>query len=969
MGDKVGAVKLELLLDIEKMTSSMNKACEDVRKKIKASFDDAGKSATKAVETSNEEIKAILSDAEKTAKSKAASIAAIYRKEGDSATDAMKKAWSHIERNSASETSKVKKHIKKISDSSKETALSMKKDFNGSFNAITSLAKKAAGAIATAFAVGKIVDFSKECVNLGSDLSEVQNVVDVTFTQMREQVNQFAQSAAKNFGLSETMAKRYTGTLGAMAKAFGFTEQEAVTMSMTLAGLAGDVASFYNISQDEAFTKLKSVFTGETESLKELGIVMTQSALDTFALSQGISKTTSDMTESEKVALRYKFVLQQLNTTSGDFARTSDGWANQMRILNLQFDSFKANIGQGLINVLTPAIKAINTLMEKLVQLSAKFKEFTELITGKSSNSSGTGSTISELAGIKGATDDIKDSAKEAKKEIRSLMGFDQINKLSDKEEESDVKIDIGSGLGNAAGQADKTESAIDRLKNKLKSLFDLFKEGFDLGFANADLENLLNQAKRVRDALESIFTDSRVVTAASNLGKQIVRTLGAITGSIARVAIEWGSAILGGIADSLETNKEKIAEKLSSILDNCNRFFYDLGELFLTLGDIFTTPEALENLRQLSADITTILIELKLTALDIITGLGVDLMELIITPIIDNKERLGEALGNTLGVISSVVGTVKDFIVGFCEKITELYDEHIKPFIDSLKEGFSEIFGTLLDTYNKYIVPVLDKLSGKIKDVVENNVMPTMHSMLELIGSFIDCIKELWQNWLQPLINWIAEKIVPILAPILDVIANTFFAKITLMCDALKILFDFAKGIIDFFKNIFALDIKGAFESVAQAAKDVFGGIVKTIKDAVNSAVDIINAFIDGINMVDVPDNIPVLGGIGNIPRIPHLAEGAYVKANTPRLAVIGDNKRYGEIVAPEDKLLEMAKMAASLSGGGSDAELILVLKEILNLLKTHEIVEINPEALRKWFIKKTNQNTMATGNSELII
>ncbi len=166
---------------------------------------------------------------------------------------------------------KFNDQLKNVKNVAKNAGKDITSEFDKSFRSITDLAKKAGGAIAAALAVGKIVDFGKECLELGSDLSEVQNVVDVTFSQMRQQINEFAQSAAKSFGLSETMAKQYAGTLGAMAKSFGFTEQEAATMSTTLTGLAGDVASFYNISQDEAFTKLKSVFTGETESLKDLG--------------------------------------------------------------------------------------------------------------------------------------------------------------------------------------------------------------------------------------------------------------------------------------------------------------------------------------------------------------------------------------------------------------------------------------------------------------------------------------------------------------------------------------------------------------------------------------------------------------------------------------------------------------------------------------------------------------------------
>ena len=242
--------------------------------------------------------------------------------------------------------------------------------FNKQMAGIQGLAKKAGIALAAAFSVKKLVEFGAQCIELGSDLQEVQNVVDVTFPRMGSQVDAFAKEAAASFGLSETMAKRFTGTFGAMAKAFGFSEKAAYEMSTTLTGLAGDVASFYNISQDEAYTKLKSVFSGETETLKDLGVVMTQNALDAYALANGYGKTTQAMSEMEKVALRYQFVQDQLSASSGDFIRTSDSWANQVRILKLQFDSLKATIGQGLINVLTPVIKVINTIIGKLMSLA-----------------------------------------------------------------------------------------------------------------------------------------------------------------------------------------------------------------------------------------------------------------------------------------------------------------------------------------------------------------------------------------------------------------------------------------------------------------------------------------------------------------------------------------------------------------------------------------------------------------------
>lgn len=343
--------------------------------------------------------------------------------------------------------------------------------FNKQLGGIQNLAKKTGKMLAGAFAVKGLTSFAKDCIELGSNLTEVQNVVDVVFPTMNKKVNEFAQNAASTFGLSETMAKKFTGTFGAMANAFGFSEKESYKMSTALTGLAGDVTSFYNISQDEAFTKLKSVFSGETETLKDLGIVMTQTALDQYALANGFGKTTSAMTEQEKVALRYAFVQQQLQNATGDFSRTSDQWANQIRILSLQFDSLKASIGQGLINLFLPIVKVINTVLGKLMTLANAFKPFTAMVMGK--KSTGASTSLDKTAASAGkvsnslnnatssanklnkSTKKVGDTAKKTAKKISGLMGFDQINKLTETKGSSGSKSSTpSSGTRSAAGGA-----------------------------------------------------------------------------------------------------------------------------------------------------------------------------------------------------------------------------------------------------------------------------------------------------------------------------------------------------------------------------------------------------------------------------------------------------------------------------------------------------------------------------------
>lgn len=390
------------------------------------------------------------------------------------------------------EVEKLKRQTTTAANHVERQTAKMKKSFGG-------LGK----VVASVLGVGAIVAFAKSCIDLGSDLAEVQNVVDVSFGKMSGAVDAFAKSAITQFGLSELTAKKYMGTYGAMAKAFGVTGEAGYQMSAAITGLTGDVASFYNLSTDEAYTKLKSIFTGETESLKDLGVVMTQTALDQYALNNGFGKTTAKMTEQEKVMLRYQFVMSSLSDASGDFARTSQSWANQVRVLSLQFESLKATIGQGLINAFTPVIRVINTILAKLQTLAAYFKAFTVALFGDAGGSSDIADSMDSAAGSSGAVADNMGSAAQAAKDMKkSLAAFDEINNLTSSEGSSSGG---GGGGGSAApdfgnmngellegitvnpeieAATERIRAAIDALKEAAKPTTDAIKHLWNEGLA-----------------------------------------------------------------------------------------------------------------------------------------------------------------------------------------------------------------------------------------------------------------------------------------------------------------------------------------------------------------------------------------------------------------------------------------------------------------------------------------------------
>lgn len=575
------------------------------------------------------------------------------------------------------------------------------------FGGLASAAGKLGVAIAAAFSVKEIIAFGKEAISLGSNLQEVQNVVDVTFSTMNEQVNEFAQNAYKTAGLSETMAKRYVGTFGAMAKSFRFTEEEAFNMSTTLTQLAGDVASFYNLTQDEAYTKLKSVFTGETETLKDLGVVMTQTALDDFALRKGIGKTVQQMTEQEKVALRYQFVLEQLSTASGDFLRTSDGWANQTRLLTLQFDQLKATIGQGLINVLTPAVKLLNTLLEKLQSMAEAFKGWTESVFG---NAGDAGDSIGAAAD---AVADLEENLQAAEKAAKkALAPFDEIVKIGSGSSVSGDSSDIISGLipGGDKNQEDtqigsnvqdNISPVLDQIKAKLDELIAPLRD-IDFTPAFGSIQSLGDSfvvlGDTIVDALEWAWFE--ILTPLSEWAIEEAAPAAVDALSAAFTALDTA---LKPVLDGVKQLWDNLTPVVDFIEDSVVIAFQDLESNFKKVADLFEekAPE-IENIFSGLGEIVDVLwpvVEPLLTLMRDLSGITADL-------------KFDWALSGVSTLLDALSGLV-DFVAG---ALTGDWERAWGGLKDAVKAPINGIIGFL----NKMISAVVSAVN-RVIDVINS--------------------------------------------------------------------------------------------------------------------------------------------------------------------------------------------------------------------------------------------------------
>ena len=829
--------------------------------------------------------------------------------------------------------------------------------------------KSLLGALGLSLGIAGLVAFGKQAIDTASDIQEVQNVVDTAFGGMSYKMEQFAKTSVKQFGISQLSAKQLGSTFMAMGKSMGGDMETASNMALNLTARAADMASFYNKSVQETSTALKSIYTGETESLKEYGVVMTQINLQEFARQQGINKSIQAMTQAQKVELQYAYVMQQTALAAGDFAKTSDSWANQTRILSEQFKELLSILGSGLITVLTPVVKFLNTVLTQLIAIAKQIGAILSKLFGISIPVADSGKFAQDMADAAGGADDLADGIEAAGKAAKkSLSPLDRLNVLS--RNTGEKGSDSGGGFEMPDLEMDETQveevdamsSAIDNLLDRLKPLFDWFKKLKDLfvkGFFDGlgeswkeRIDEIADDARNIVKTLTEIFTDPGVVASARTMIEKIAYALGQVVGSIASIGITLAQNIVGGIDMYLEQNKEFLKQKLISIFDITGDIALLIGEAFESIAYIFEAFGS-ENGQQLTANIIGIFVNTFMSLLEIGLKFGRDLLDCIITPISENKEGLRTALEGLLGVAVKVSGTVLDAINHTFEKINEVYDKYFKPFFESIKTGLSELLAKFLEFWNGYMQPILDKWAEMFDTLMKEHIQPMIDNFLDLVGKIVEALTMMWESTIKPIIAWLIEVIAPTMADIYDIVAGVIDQIVTFIADAINGIVEIVEGVIDILIGIAQGDWQRVWDGFAEVIDGVVGIIkgfvnnfIGIIENMANAAVAAINLMIRAINTIKftVPDWIPGVGGnsVGfNIPEInkisiPRLATGAVIPANKEFLAVLGDQKHGTNIEAPlatieEAVINAIAKINAS-SSNNSSGNITLEIPVVIN-------------------------------------
>lgn len=801
-----------------------------------------------------------------------------------------------------------------------------------SVNGLTSAAKKLTGILAAAFAIDKIVQFGKEAIELGSDVAEVQNVVDVAFGDMSYMVEDFADRAITSFGMSELAAKRTASTYMAMASNMGVTQQQAAKMAITLAGLTGDVASFYNISQELADIKLRSVFTGETETLKDLGIVMTQANLEAYALANGINRSFQSMSQSEQLILRYNYVLDQLSLASGDFVRTQDSWANQTRILSMQWQEFMSIIGQALIQVLLPVIRVLNQIVSSLIDIANAFNAAISAIFGGATTQ--VQQTQAEVSGVSSGIDEavdnqnaLTDATKETNKEQqKSLATFDEINTLS-----SGAGGAGGSGGSGAGGVGlsqftpitseniveSGAENKILDLIERLKNAFQPFEDSFNRVFANISAG-----ANRLFDVFQDIWNDIR------SLGSPLYDWFtNEFTAFLNQFILTVGT-IVGGLLDS-------VAMVLS---DLWNHLLFPALQQFITA----ILPALTEWATQFLMTVELLFVEVK--------ALFDQIWQDAFVPFLD---------------------LLADIWTGLWEGWLNVWNEYGEEIFSKIREAISNTFDTLQNIWETIAAPIWQTFMDTLDELWNEHFQPLWENMVEFVTLLGELALTIYNNFILPVVNWFVDTFGPGIAGAISTVVEVLGGFLGTAVDVANGVLEAINGVLKFLIDVFEGDWDSAWQRISDGFKGIWNGIVGTLEGAVNLIIRGVNWLISQLNKVSfsTPDWVPAIGGKSfgfNIPKIsevsiPRLAQGAVIPPNREFMAVLGDQTRGNNIEAPEDLIRRIVREES----GDMTTEL---LQQILAAIQAGQVIKVNETVLGRTSAKAINKVTRSSGKSILL-
>ena len=717
----------------------------------------------------------------------------------------------------------------------------------------------------------------KNSITNAMEAIETANMATTVFGGKAQEMDKWLKEVNQTMGLAYTDTQKYTATLTQMGRAMGMTTSDAIDMSKTMAVMAGDISSFYNVDLSQAQQDIQSALSGSYETMKKYGIVMSETSVKAYAVANGFAASANSMTQAQRAAAMTQMMYQQLGAANGDLAATLMSPSNQARILRNNLGELSIALGNCFMPIVTVVLPLLNKLTVAMATIlnniatfiRSVFKMFGIEVAGASkavaSEIGGMESALGGLGDVGGGSggggtgaaadglDDIGDSASGAAEEVKKLkglMGFDEIQTIKTQQDPASGGSggsggsgspgggSGGSGGGGGAGTLSGIEEDLvpdevpedlfdfSGFANKLKTLWNDFRIGFmsafDYDFSVFD--EIKNHLIGIKDSLVEIFTDEKLQNSFFMMVRQWSATLGAFVGTVTKIGAEIINGLVGGIDIYLDENKDYIKEKLINIFDIGGEIAGQLRKglyAIADISDVFGSDEAKRLVANILGCFGTVQLELHELALKI----GRDVIGFIAQGIDENKDKIKETLRMTFEFDASLFGSLKTLLTDTFGHLNDVYDDKVKPAIDAISSSFSSLFGTLLSGYNKYMKPVMDGIAKKFDEVMNGNVGSFIEHVIDLIGNIIDYIKVLWTEYLEPIAKFVLEILAPVFAAAWDIICTKFLNSIDVIAGVLDGIIQIFNGIIEFIIGIFSGDLQKAIDGL----KTIWEGL-KTI-------------------------------------------------------------------------------------------------------------------------------------------
>lgn len=611
-------------------------------------------------------------------------------------------------------------------------------------------------------------------------------------------------------------------------------------------------------------------------------------------------------------SILFSFVFQAINgavnaLASGftNLAQYSGSTNNSISMLWSSLERLKNSLATAFAPILDVIAPILSKFIDMISTAASYVSMFFAFLSGKStytravasqknyaaSLADTAGSATEAADGVGDVADNALQAAEDTEEAAESaedyLSPLDDINRYT--KENADLSKpsgspgsggDLGSpGSGGGGGLGGGSEgplfeevpidnkfvSILDSIIDKLKQIRDIFMDGFwdGLGDYKPLIEELKKDLSSIGGYLTEIFTDSNVRAAAERFAESFIYNLGKIAGSFARIGLAIAVNIVGGIESFLAENVDRIKKYLVSMFDIGTEIMGTLGNLSATIAEIFSDVFSSQVAQDITGGIIGIFANIFMGVTELAASFGRDLLNLIAQPIIENKDLIKNALLSTLQPIETVIQSIETFIQNLVDKILGLYNEHVKPFIDSLASGISDILTILLNGFNQYIVPVLDGLSQKFAELMAGPVGQAINSIISFLGKLIDALKLFWESVLVPLFSWISENIIPLAAIIIEIVGNNALDLLAIISNVVSGIFDILSGLIDFLVGVFTGDWELAFSGLSQIA-EVFKSAIESIFNFIRD--NILQPFDDFLNGIFSTDWSKAFGVFGDV-------------------------------------------------------------------------------------------------------